>query len=50
MPREHIRLECTTCKNRNYDTTKNRSKHKERLAVKKFCAFCRQHTDHREAR
>ena len=50
MPREHIRLACNDCKQRNYDTTKNKSKHKERLEVKKFCSTCRKHTAHREAR
>jgi large subunit ribosomal protein L33 len=50
MPREHIRLACTECKARNYDTTKNKQKQKNRLEVSKFCPSCRKHTPHREAR
>ena len=50
MPREHIRLACNDCKQRNYDTTKNKAKHKNRLETKKFCPTCRKHTPHREAR
>src|SRR3989442_12838369 len=32
MPRENIIMECTTCKSRNYFTTKNRRKHPERAS------------------
>ncbi|MCM8771155.1 MAG: 50S ribosomal protein L33 [Candidatus Omnitrophica bacterium] len=46
--REIITLECTICKNRNYNTTKNKKKHTDKLEIKKYCKFCRKHTLHKE--
>ena len=46
--RETITLECTVCKNRTYNTTKNKKKHADRLETKKHCKFCRKHTIHKE--
>jgi len=48
--REKITLECTECKHRNYNTTKNKRRHPERVEYKKFCPFCRKHTKHKETR
>jgi large subunit ribosomal protein L33 len=48
--REIITLECTTCKNRNYSTTKNKRKTTDRLLLKKYCKYDRKHTDHKEAK
>ena len=48
--RELITLECPECGNRNYSTSKNKSKHKERLELKKFCRSCRGHTVHKETK
>ena len=48
--REIITLQCETCKNRNYTTTKNRRTHSERLEAKKFCPRCRKHSLHREVK
>jgi large subunit ribosomal protein L33 len=48
--RDIITLACTTCKRRNYNTTKNKKKTTERLEMKKFCPFCRTHTPHRETK
>ncbi len=48
--REIITLECTTCKNRNYSTTKNKRKTTDRLVLKKYCKYDRKHTDHKEAK
>lgn len=45
-----IQLECTTCKNRNYSTTKNKTRTPDRLNFKKYCKFCRKHTDHKETK
>ncbi len=50
MAREIIRLSCVECKARNYNTTKNKRQHPERLEVKKYCRFCRKHTLHKETR
>mgnify|MGYP003811642491 FL=1 len=47
---ENILLVCSECKNRNYATTKNKKKTKDRLELKKFCPNCRKHTVHRETR
>ncbi|MFA5156380.1 MAG: 50S ribosomal protein L33 [Candidatus Omnitrophota bacterium] len=46
--REHIALECTVCKNRNYTSTKNKKLHQDKLELEKFCRFCRKHTPHKE--
>jgi len=48
--REIITLECTECKNRNYSTTKNKKNTRDRLELKKYCKFCKDHTLHRETK
>ncbi|RCW40308.1 MULTISPECIES: 50S ribosomal protein L33 [unclassified Halanaerobium] len=48
--REIITLECTECKNRNYSTKKNKSNTRDRLELKKYCKFCKEHTLHRETK
>jgi large subunit ribosomal protein L33 len=48
--REIITLECLTCKNRNYTTTKEKRNNPERLELKKFCNTCREHTPHKETK
>ncbi len=45
-----IGLECGTCKNRNYSTTKNKTKMPDKLVLKKFCPHCRRHTEHKESK
>ncbi|MBI4126811.1 MAG: 50S ribosomal protein L33 [Deltaproteobacteria bacterium] len=45
-----IQLECGACKRRNYSTTKNKTKTPDRLAIKKYCPFCRKHTEHKETK
>ncbi len=50
MARDNIMLQCTTCKSRNYPTTKNKKTTPERLEFKKFCNRCRLHTPHRETK
>ncbi|EGC81671.1 MULTISPECIES: 50S ribosomal protein L33 [Anaerococcus] len=47
---DKVKMECTECKNRNYDTTKNKKNHSERLELKKYCPFCKKHTVHRETK
>jgi len=49
MPRDIVTLACSKCKRRNYTTTKNK-RTTDRLELKKFCKFCREHTPHRETR
>ena len=47
---DKVKLECTVCKNRNYDTTKNKKNTQERLELKKYCPFCKKHTVHKETK
>ena len=37
--RVKITLECTSCKNRNYITMKNKMNDRERLEMKKYCKY-----------
>ncbi|MFR8087925.1 MAG: 50S ribosomal protein L33 [Lachnospirales bacterium] len=48
--RTKITLECTECKQRNYNTTKDKKKHPDRMETKKYCRFCQRHTVHKETR
>ena len=48
--RVKITLACTECKQRNYDTKKNKKNDPDRLELKKFCKFCRKHTMHKETK
>jgi large subunit ribosomal protein L33 len=45
-----VALACTTCKRRNYATSKNKKNNAERLELRKFCNTCRQHVSHRETK
>lgn len=46
--REHIQLECTECRRVNYNNTKDKKKHPDRIEIKKHCKFCKKHTVHKE--
>ena len=48
--RTRITLACTECKNRNYNTTKDKKTHPERMEIKKYCKFCKKHTIHKETK
>ena len=45
-----IKLECTACKRVTYHSRKNKKTIKQRLELKKFCRFCKQHTLHKETK
>ena len=45
-----VTLACTECKRRNYTTTKNKATMPDRMEIKKYCPWCRQHTVHKETR
>ena len=45
-----VTLECTVCKRRNYITQKNKVNDRERIEMKKYCRWDRQHTLHKETR
>lgn len=47
---DRVVLECTKCKNRNYVTFKNKKNTSERLELKKYCKFCKEHTAHKETK
>ena len=48
--RVKVTLACTECKQRNYNMTKEKKNHPERLETKKYCKFCKRHTVHKETK
>ena len=48
--RVKITLACTECKQRNYNTTKDKKTHPDRMETKKYCKFCKSHTLHKETK
>ena len=48
--RSIISLECNTCKERNYTTTKNKRKSQDKLELSKYCPRDRKHTVHKEGK
>lgn len=45
-----VTLACTECKERNYQTSKNKKNVKDRLRLAKYCPNCRVHREHAETR
>ena len=45
-----VTLACEDCKRRNYQTNKSKRNNPDRIALQKFCKWCRRHTGHRETR
>ena len=48
--RNAITLACTDCKQRNYQTNKNKKNNPDRIEMMKYCKFCGKHTLHRETK
>ncbi len=48
--RVKITLRCAECKQRNYNTFKNKKNDPDRLEMNKYCPFCRKHTVHNETK
>ena len=48
--RVKVVLACTECKQRNYNTTKNKKNDHDRIELKKYCRFCKKNTVHRESK
>ena len=48
--RVKVTLRCSECKQRNYNTMKNKKNDPDRLEMKKYCRFCRKHTTHNETK
>ncbi len=45
-----IKMECSACHRVNYHSRKNKKALKERLALSKFCRWCKKHTEHKETK
>jgi large subunit ribosomal protein L33 len=50
MMRVKITLACGECKQRNYNSMKNKKNNPERLEMNKYCRFCRKQTAHKETK
>jgi large subunit ribosomal protein L33 len=48
--RVKITMACNECKQRNYETNKNKKSDPDRLEMNKYCRFCRKHTQHKETK
>ncbi|MBM4185315.1 MAG: 50S ribosomal protein L33 [Gemmatimonadetes bacterium] len=48
--RDKVILACQQCEERNYNKTKNKRLHPERVEFKKYCRRCRTHTKHKETK
>ena len=48
--RDLLGFACERCKRKNYTSTKNKKRTTAKLAFKKFCPYCRNHTQHREVK
>ena len=48
--RVKITLACTECKQRNYNSKKNKKNDPDRLEMTKYCKFCKKHTLHKETK
>ena len=48
--RGNITLACSECKQRNYETSKNKRNTTDRIEISKYCKFCKKHTAHKETK
>lgn len=48
--RTAVTLACTECKQRNYQTNKNKKNDPDRIEINKYCKFCKKHTPHKETK
>lgn len=48
--RNAVTLACSECKQRNYQTNKNKKNDPDRLEFNKYCKFCKKHTAHKETK
>ena len=48
--RVKVTMACTECKQRNYNTMKNKKNNPDRMELKKYCPFCTKETVHKETR
>ncbi len=45
-----VTLECTVCRERNYNTNKNKRTTPDKLEFSKYCSRCRKHHPHKETK
>ncbi|MGO2083431.1 50S ribosomal protein L33 [Vagococcus sp.] len=50
MAQNKSSLACSVCGSRNYSRSINTAQRTERLEIKKYCKYCKQHTLHRETK
>ena len=48
--RVKVTLRCNECKQRNYNTIKNKKNTPDKLELNKYCPFCKKHTVHSETK
>lgn len=48
--RNAVTLACAECKQRNYQTNKNKKNDPDRLELNKYCKFCKKQTAHKETK
>ena len=48
--RVRVTLACSECKQRNYNTTKNKKNNPDRIEIQKYCKFCKTPTTHKETK
>ncbi|WP_071849252.1 50S ribosomal protein L33 [Alkalibacterium sp. 20] len=48
--KKKLALACTVCGSRNYTKEVGDKTRTERLEIKKYCRYCKQHTLHRETK
>ena len=48
--RVRVTLACTECKQRNYNTTKNKKNNPDRIELQKYCKFCKKPTTNKETK
>ena len=48
--RVKVTLACQECKQRNYNTMKNKKNDPDRLEMNKYCRFCKKHRAHKETK
>ena len=48
--RVKVTLACGECKQRKYNTIKNKKNDPDRIEMNKYCPFCKKHTLHKETK
>ncbi len=48
--REIVYLACSECKRKNYTSTRDKKKSRQKLELNKYCPFCGKHTLHKEVK